>query len=240
MKPKYIAALALATALILPAGAQAHVSLHPNTIPAGAFVTLNVRVPGEQEGAFAYKIDMLLPHGFTEVATQNVPGWSVKEITAKLAKPVQTDDGPVSEEVSRIVWTGDRSKLGRLDDGTFIQFPLSIAIPASIAGRSLAFKTLEYYSNGQVVRWIGSTSAPYPAPTVNITAPGGAIEDVAGGEAGPPPGATPSSQSAPPAAAKASGNESTGLEVGALVLGALGLLTGLVAITLARRAPGDA
>ncbi len=39
--------------LALPAAAQAHISLHPDTIPAGAFVTLDVRVPGEQEGAYA-------------------------------------------------------------------------------------------------------------------------------------------------------------------------------------------
>ena len=72
------ATLATMTALVAPAAAQGHISLHPNTIPAGAFVTLDVRVPGEQAGAYAYKIDMLVPPGFTEIDTQNVPGWSVR------------------------------------------------------------------------------------------------------------------------------------------------------------------
>ncbi len=243
MKRIAVAVLAIG-ALVLPAAAQAHISLHPNTIPAGAFVTLDVRVPGEQEGAYAYKVDMLIPPGFTEIDTQNVPGWSVKEIVVKPATPIQTPEGPVDEEVSQIVWSGDRSKLGRLENGSFIQFPLSIAMPSDIAGQSLAFKTVQYYSNGKVVHWIGPPSAEYPAPTVNITAKGGVIEDVAGGEAGPTPGETPAGQSAAvtPAstnsnlAASTSGGASKGLAITALVLGALGLIAGVGGLLSARRA----
>jgi uncharacterized protein YcnI len=225
-------------ALLLPAIARAHISLHPNTIPAGAFVTLDVRVPGEQQGAYAYKVDMLIPPGFTEIDTQNVPGWSVREIVSKPAKPIQTDEGPVDEEVSQIVWTGDRSQLGRLENGTFIQFPLSIAMPGDLAGQSLAFKTVQYYSNGKVVHWIGPPSAEYPAPTVNITARGGVIEDVAGGEAGPTAGETPTAPGAALTSAHTtgSGGASKGLAIAALVLGALGLLAGLGGLLAGRRA----
>jgi uncharacterized protein YcnI len=238
MRPRTIAALLAAATLTIPGVAQAHISLHPNTIPAGAFVTLDVRVPGEQEGAYAYKIDMLVPPGFTAIDTQNVPGWSVKEVMAKPATPIQTDEGPVDEEVSQIVWTGDRSKLGRLENGTFIQFPLSIAMPANLAGKSLAFKTIQYYSNGKVVHWIGPPSAEFPAPTVNITAKGGVIEEIAGGEAGPVPGQTPTGQSATatPASATSSGGASKGLAIAALVVGALGLIAGIGGLRAARRA----
>ncbi len=215
MRPKIIAAFLALSTLSIPGVAQAHISLHPNTIPAGAFVTLDVRVPGEQAGAYAYEIDMLVPPGFTEIDTQNVPGWSVKKITTKLATPIQTDEGPISEEVSQIIWTGDRSALGRLEDNSFIQFPLSIAMPSDLAGKSLAFKTVQYYSNGKVIHWIGPPNAEYSAPTVNITAKGGLIEEVAGNEAGPTPGQTPAGQatsvapvhtgsSAPPARASRS------------------------------------
>jgi periplasmic copper chaperone A len=238
MRLRTIAALlVMATTLAAPAAAQAHISLHPNTIPAGAFVTLNVRVPGEQEGAYAYKIDMLVPPGFTQIDTQNVPGWSVKEIVVKPATPIQTDEGPVDEEVSQIVWTGDRSKLGRLENGSFIQFPLSIAMPGNLAGQSLAFKTVQSYSNGKVVHWIGSPSAEFPAPTVNITGKGGAIEDVAGGEAGPAPGEVPvaSSAAAAPASASSSGGASKGLAITALVVGALGLIAGIGGLLMTRR-----
>ena len=241
MKARKLAVLLASAALIAPAGAQAHISLHPNTIPAGAFVTLNVRVPGEQEGAYAYKVDMLVPPGFTEVDTQNVPGWSVKEVIVKPATPIQTDEGPVDEEVSRIIWTGDRSKLGRLENGTFIQFPLSITMPSNIAGQSLAFKTVQYYSNGKVIHWIGPPSAEYPAPTINVTAEGGLIEEVAGGEAGPTAGETASTSgtTAAPASTSSTGGASKGLAIVALIVGALGLVAGVGGLLAARRARGS-
>ena len=229
---------ACCAALLMPAAAQAHISLHPNTIPAGAFVTLNVRVPGEQEGAYAYKVDMLMPPRFTEIGTENVPGWSVKEVMVKLAKPIQTDEGRISEEVGQIVWTGDRTKLGRLENGQFIQFPLSIAMPANIAGQSLAFKTIQYYSNGKVIHWIGPPSAEYPAPTINVTARGALVEEVAGGEAGPTTGEVPGAQgSVTPSATTASTSDdaSKGLAIAALIAGALGLLAGLGALVSTRR-----
>ncbi|MGA9284046.1 MAG: YcnI family protein [Solirubrobacteraceae bacterium] len=241
MRYRIIGALIAMAALAVAAAAQAHISLHPNTIPAGAFVTLNVRVPGEQEGAYAYKVDMLVPPGFTEVDTQNVPGWSVKEVIVKPATPIQTDEGPVDEEVSQIIWTGDHSKLGRLENGTFIQFPLSIAMPSDIAGQSLAFKTVQYYSNGKVIHWIGPPSAEYPAPTINVTAKGGLIEEVAGGEAGPTAGETASTPgtTAAPASTSSTGGASKGLAIVALIVGALGLVAGVGGLLAARRARGS-
>ena len=225
-KSMLIAALAV---LAIPATAQAHVSLHPNTIPAGAFATLNLRVPGEEENAYAYKIVTEVPPGFTEIDTQQVPGWTVKETMKKLATPIQTDDGPVSEEVSEITWTGDRSTLGRIDNGFFMQFPLSIAMPDDISGKSLAFKTLEYYSNGKTARWIGSPDADFPAPTINGTAKGGVIQDVAGGEAGPAAGQTGATT------ATASSSNSKTLAIIALIVGALGLILGGAALATSRR-----
>jgi uncharacterized protein YcnI len=237
MRPKIIPALVAVAVLGIPGVAQAHISLHPNTIPAGAFVTLDVRVPGEQAGAYAYEIDMQVPPGFTEIDTQNVPGWSVKEIMVKLPKPIQTGEGPISEEVSQIIWTGDRSALGRLEDNSFIQFPLSIAMPSDLAGQSLAFKTVQYYSNGKVIHWIGPPSAEYPAPTVNITAKGGLVEEVAGNEAGPTPGQTPAGQATAPApvSAGSSSGASKGLAITALVVGILGLIAGVGGLLTARR-----
>jgi uncharacterized protein len=238
-RPRVLAAVALAGGLALPASAGAHVSLHPNTVPAGAFVTLDVRVPGEEQGAYAYKVDMLMPPGFTDVAVENVPDWTIKEITTTLKTPIQTDDGPISQEVSEIVWTGDRSTLGRLDNGTFIQFPLSIAMPDNIAGQSLAFKTLEYYSNGVIARWIGPPSAAYPSPTINVTAKGGVIEDVAGGEAGPTPGQVPTAAggAATTGAGQKSQGSGNGLAIAALIVGILALVCGLAALATVRRRP---
>src|SRR5580693_4243166 len=126
MKTKKLPVLLALGALVVPAGAQAHISLHPNTIPAGAFVTLDVRVPGEQEGAYVKKVDMLFPPGFTGVDYENVSGWSTKVIESKLATPIKEDGGTIDTEVSQIVWTWV-GPLGKVNNGQFIQFPLSLA-----------------------------------------------------------------------------------------------------------------
>jgi periplasmic copper chaperone A len=216
--------LVTAAALVAPAAASAHISLHPNEIPAGAFVTVNVRVPGEQPGAYAYKVIMQMPPGFTDVDVENIPGWTAKEIITSLKKPLQTPDGPVNQVVSEVIWTGDHSTLGRLENGYFVQFPLDITIPSNLDGHSLTFKTVEYYSNGQNAYWIGPPSANYPAPTINITKAGGVIEDVAGNEAGPTPGFQPTGQQT--AAAPASGSSNT-VAIIALIVAAAALLVGV-------------
>jgi uncharacterized protein YcnI len=211
--------LATSAALALPAVAGAHISLHPNEIPAGAFVTVDVRVPGEQPGAFADKVVMQMPPGFTDVDVENIPGWTARETITTLKRPLQTPDGPVDQVVSEITWTGDRSALGRLDNGYFVQFPLDMTMPSNLAGHSLTFKTVEYYSNGQNAYWIGPPSATFPAPTINVTRAGGVIEDVAGNEAGPTPGFVPTGQ-----ATTASAGGSDTLAIVAVVLAALALL----------------
>jgi uncharacterized protein YcnI len=227
-------ALATGAALALPAAAAAHVSLHPNEIPAGAFVTIDVRVPGEQPGAYAYKVAMQMPPGFTDVDVANIPGWSAKETITTLKKPLQTADGAIDQVVSEITWTGDRSTLGRLDNGYFVQFPIDVTIPANLAGHSLTFKTVEFYSNGQNAYWIGPPSATYPAPTINITKAGGVIEDVAGNEAGPTPGFVATGQAAVVPKSPAASNT---LGIVAVILAALALL--LSAAGLRRRRAGS-
>jgi uncharacterized protein YcnI len=237
MKAKKIAALLGAGALLAPAGAQAHISLHPNTIPAGAFATLDVRVPGEQEGAYATKVAMQFPAGFTGVGTSNVPGWNIKVIETKLATPIKAGSETIDTEVSQVVWTW-AGPLGKVNNGQFINFPLSIAMPEHVAGQSLLFPAVETYSNGQVVHWIESgLTSEHPAPRINMTAPGGVIQDVAGHEAGPAPGQTGASPSTTTnvAVVKPSSGASKGLGITALILGALGLIAGLGALASSRR-----
>jgi len=237
MKAKKIAVLLGTGALLVPATAQAHISLHPNTVPAGAFATLDVRVPGEQEGAYATKVAMHFPSGFTGVDTANVPGWNVKVIETKLATPIKEGPETIDTEVSQVVWTWT-GPLGKVNDGQFIDFPLSIAMPEHVAGKSLLFPAVESYRNGQVVHWIESgLTSEHPAPRINMTAPGGVIQDVAGHEAGPAPGQTSSSQPSTTSVAvvKPSSGASKGLGIAALILGALGLIAGLGALVSSRR-----
>lgn len=236
---KKLAVLLAAGALLAPATAQAHISLHPNTIPAGAFATLDVRVPGEQEGAYVKKVDVLFPQGFTGVDYENVAGWSTKVIESKLATPIKEDGETIDTEVSQIVWTWT-GPLGKVNNGQFIDFPLSLAIPENAAGKALEFRAVQTYSNGQVVHWIEpSLTAEHPSPRINVTAKGGVIEDIAGDEAGPAArqraGSPATSTPAPVASKLSSSGASKGLGILALIVGALGLIVGLGALAASRR-----
>jgi uncharacterized protein YcnI len=228
---------ATASMLALPAAASAHVSLHPNVLPAGDFPTVSIRVPNETDNARTVRVDVKIPPGFTAFEPQAVPGWTVKLVQTKLAKPIKTDDGLVTEEVSEASFIADKGK-GTLP-GYIENFPVAFSVPGK-SGDTLTFKTVPTYSNGQVVRWIGTPDSEQPAPTVNVGPKDGATYDLAG-DAGPPAGqvAPPSSEAGSKAAAtpattttvvKKSGGASKGLAITALIVGALGLIVGLVSL----------
>jgi uncharacterized protein len=221
MRTSLLAGTALAAALLLtPAAAQAHVLVFPDTAPAGGELRLDVRVPNERDDAATTKVDVQLPPGFAEADYQPVPGWNVKVTHVKLDPPVQTDDGPINEGVGRITWTA-KSAADGIPVGGFQDFGLEVLIPGK-AGSTLTFKALQTYSNGTVVRWIGAKDSDTPAPTVRVTA--------ASGGAAAAPAAT-----ATPAAQAADDGSSNGLALTALIVGALGLITGVVGLFAARR-----
>ena len=226
--------LAATAALAAPAAAQAHISIHPNAVPAGAFATLTFRVPNETDNANVTKLQVQMPPGFTDVSAAAPPGWSFSVKTRKLAAPVKTPDGTVTSEVSEIDFSG-----GKVPPGQFGQFPISVVIPGA-AGSVLTFKSVQTYSNGQVDSWIGPPSADKPAPTIDVTAKGGVLQDVAGGEAGPPatlPAATGAQATSVNATkvVKTTSGASKGLGIAALALAILGVILGAVA--LLRRRP---
>jgi uncharacterized protein len=211
--------LVAGAALVLAPAAFAHVTIQPDEVPAGGFVRLDVRVPNEQEKANTVKVDLQLPPGFVEASYEPVPGWTVQVKTRKLAQPVQTDDGPVSEEVGEIVWTAQGDQSG-IAPGQFVDFPLSVQIPGK-AGDTLTFKALQTYSNGDVVRWIGPPDSDEPAPRVTVTA------------------AATGDQQAAAAPAESSSDDSNTTEWLALGFGIAGLAAGLAALglVLVRRRP---
>jgi uncharacterized protein YcnI len=218
----------LLLALAVPAVAQAHVSLHPNTLPAGSFPTIDLRVPSEEPNANTTKVAVQFPPGFLDVLTGYMPGWTARKITEKLATPVKTDEGTITEQVREVVWSG-----GKIPPESFLDFPISTTIPDTTTGKSLAFKTLQTYSNGKVVRWIGPADADQPAPTVIVTPKGGVLQDVAGTEAGP--GTAKAAQTSASSADKGSSSKkaSKGLGVAALAIAIVALLAGIGALVLA-------
>src|SRR4051812_12733441 len=217
MRPILLSAALAAAALAVPATAGAHVTVQPDHAAAGGFARLDVRVPTERDDASTTKVDLQLPDGFAEASFEPVPGWGIKVSKAKLAEPIKTDDGEVTEEVKRITWTADSTAQG-IPPGAFQDFGLSVQVPGK-AGDALTFKALQTYSDGQVVRWIGPAGSETPAPVVKVTG-------------APAAAATPAA--AAPAASSDGGGSDT-LAIVALVVGALGLAVGAVALAAGRR-----
>jgi uncharacterized protein YcnI len=178
MSTRLTLAAAVAAALAAPSAAFAHVTVHPNSIPSGGFTVLTIRVPNEIDNARTKRVDVKLPNGFISVSYQPVPGWSVQIKTTKLAKPVVNDDGVrVTSQVSRVIFTS-RTGLGK---DQYMDFPLSVAVPAAKPGSTLTFKALQTYSNGKIVRWIGSPSTDNPAPQVLVASKGSPARDYPAG-----------------------------------------------------------
>lgn len=111
MKPLIAAAVA---ALALPATAPAHVTVDPREAPAGGFATLDVRVPNEHADKSTVKVDLRLPDGVYFLWYRKVPGWKVKLTRKPLDTPIDFGGVPVSEHITRIVWTGKRKRGGTI------------------------------------------------------------------------------------------------------------------------------
>jgi uncharacterized protein YcnI len=230
VKTLMMTAAVAAVVLMSVTDAYAHVTLHPNAVPAGSYAVVDVRVPNEMDNANTTKVDLQLPDGFTSASWAAVPGWHVKVRTEKLATPIQGEHGTIDSQVKEIIWTADAS--GAIPPGSFQQFPLSLAMP-STPGTDLTFKALQTYSNGQVVRWIGPPSSEHPAPIVHVTAAGGLVQDTTG--TAPPP-----SSSAAASPASSDDGTSKTLSIIAIVIAAVALVGGGGAVLVARgRRPGS-
>ena len=166
--------LALATgavgSLLMGGTAWAHVTVSPDSAPKASDAVLVFQVPNEEDNASTVQVEVAFPADkpIAGASVQPVPGWTAQVTTAPVTKPIKTDEGTVSEAVSKIVWTG-----GAIMPGQFEQFPISVGLPDSTG--PLVFKALQTYSDGNVVRWIevpaaGGAEPDHPAPTVQLTA----------------------------------------------------------------------
>jgi uncharacterized protein YcnI len=106
------------------------------------------------------KLEVTFPadHPIPFVSVQPTPGWTWSAEKVSLAKPIKAEGGSITEAVSKITWTG-----GQIKPGEFQLFTVS-AGPLPTNTKSLEFKALQTYSNGEVVRWIESTPKGGPEP----------------------------------------------------------------------------
>lgn len=219
-----LAALAVsgAASILLAQAAQAHVTVNSTDAVRGGYTVLTFRVPNETDGASTTKLTVALPtdHPIASISVQPHPGWSFTTRTTTLDPPVTTDDGKVTEAISRITWTAD-SAASAIKPGEFDEFKISAGPLPDVD--SLTFPTLQTYSDGDVVKWVerpapGSTAEPeHPAPTLELAAASGGDE-------------SPGTLSAAPGVD--SDAASTGAAATGIVLGVVGILLGAGALVL--------
>ncbi len=187
-----LAVLTAAALITAAASASAHVTVHSDQGVAGATdAAITFRVPNEEANAQTTKIQVVFPtgHPLIGVLIKNHPGWIADVQTAKLPTPVTTDDGPVSDAVSRVTWTG-----GVITGDNYDDFEVSAGqLPKDVS--DLTFKAIQTYSNGDVVSWIDTASpgAPepdHPAPVLHLVPAGSATAAGQDNSAGPSVSAT--------------------------------------------------
>ncbi|WP_225844950.1 YcnI family protein [Streptomyces sp. HPF1205] len=236
-----VAALAGSAVLLTAVPAFAHVTVQPDTAAKGSYSTVDFKIPNEEDSASTVKIEVFLPtdHPIASVSLQPVPGWTAQVATSKLATPLKTDDGTVTQAVSKITWSG-----GKIGPGQFQQFPVSFGPLPDDTG-ALSFKTLQTYDNGDIVRWIdlpqaGQPEPEHPAPTLTLTA---AAPTGTNGAPGSPAGAPAADAKGPrqAAAGPSSGGTDTTDDT-ARALGIAGIVAGLLGVGFGvfagrRRAP---
>jgi len=206
-----------AVVLALAAPAAAHVTVNPSNAVQGGFTKLTFRVPNEEDSAVTNKVEVNLPADapIPSISVKPVDGWTVAVTKSKLATPLKDDDGnEITEAVSKIVWTATGPGI---QPGQFQEFDVSAGpLPDT---DQVVFKTLQTYSNGDIVRWIdeakpGQTEPEHPAPTLKLTK--------GGGDDGSTSAAAPSSGGSGSGAA-------VGLGIAGLLFGLAGLAVGVLA-----------
>ncbi|HZQ88133.1 MAG TPA: YcnI family protein [Acidimicrobiales bacterium] len=237
-------AAGIVAGMALPA--SAHVTLHSSeATQGGSDALVSIRVPNEEDNATTTTLEVDFPADtpLIGVLVQPTPGWQFQVTTSKLPTPVTTDDGTISDYVSKVVWSGGSIPVGGYQD-------FNIDVSSLPKAASVELKALQTYSNGDIVRWIDAPAAagqpdpPHPAPVLQL-AP--AAADSGAPASSPATSASSPAISAPAPARSAAGTAKTSdvngaktLSVVAIVIGALGLLGGAAALMARRRSVSPA
>ncbi|GAA1519028.1 YcnI family protein [Dactylosporangium maewongense] len=214
-------AAAAAAALAFPAAASAHVTVNPNTATQGGYTKVTFRVPNERDDASTTKLEIALPTDkpIASVSLKPLQGWTAVAETSKLATPIKTDDGELTDAVSKITWTASAG--AEIKPHQFQEFDVSLGpLPTT---DQIVFKALQTYSTGEIVRWIdepaAGAEAEHPAPVLKLTKKSDAAA---------------SGASAAPATSVAAKNDDGGSGDGtAIGLGIAGLVAGLAGLVVA-------
>jgi len=218
-------------ALLVPAApASAHVTITPSSTAAGAHATLEVSVGHGCAGSPTTEITIQLPEEITSVTPTRNALWEVEKAMEAVEPPIEDGHGnEVVERVASVSYTTDSP----LPEGFRDVFELSVTLPDS-PGTILVFPIVQRCEEGESA-WTqvpeegqSAEDLEQPAPAFTLTA----AED-SGHDAAATTAAATDAADEPDAADDAGGT--SGLAVGALGAGLLGVMLGAAALLLHRR-----
>lgn len=154
-------------ALAAPLAASAHVGIDPNQSDPGTYPLITFKVPTESATATTTKIELTLPQDtpFGFVSYTPVEGWTTELVKETLPEPVVTDDGEVTEAVTKVIWTAQPGS--ELTEEQYGLFPLVLG-PVPDTG-SVVLAVDQTYSDGTVVSWSETgADAEFPAPVLYV------------------------------------------------------------------------
>jgi uncharacterized protein YcnI len=214
---------------VLAAPAFAHVTVSaPGATRGGIDQEITFRVPVEKNvNTVGLKVALPTNTPIASVQVQAMPGWTHTEKSTKLATPIHTDDGDITEAVSEIDWTAQPGQ--GLKPEEFGAFTIIAGLLPDAP--TLTFKAIQTYADGSSVAWIeipapGSKIEPeHPAPVLTL----------AGVSTSTNAATATATVAAKPAAANASNTGPVVLSIIALVLAAAALGLGVVSRARGRR-----
>jgi uncharacterized protein YcnI len=140
---------AVAGAALLAAPASAHVTISPTSSRPADLQQYRLLVPNEESDRDTIGIDVQLPAGVDAALAQTEAGWR--------AQVVRRNGRP------RLI----RYSGGRIPPDGYFAFHVIVRNPVKTG--PVAFKTLQRYSRGEIVRWIGAEGSDEPSPRVALS-----------------------------------------------------------------------
>ncbi len=235
-------ASALAGAVLavgLPTAAWAHVGVTGSSTAAGSSTLLTFAFSHGCDDSPTTTVAIQIPEGINAVAPTVNPGWTIEKVMAKLDAPVTDAHGnELTERVAQVVYTAKEPIPTGLRDA----FVLSLTLPADAAGRTLAFPTVQSCVVGENA-WVeipaegqDAHDLDAPAPVLTVT------ESVDTGHGHGDTASPTADHGHDETTDEPAGHQPAGanagrdpLVVASLVVGALGLVTGGIALARGRK-----
>jgi uncharacterized protein YcnI len=161
--------MSIVAVLATAASALAHVEVTPARITVGIPVRLELRVENERSTAATRKVVVRLPVNLAVLRFAPKIGWSRSVTPQRLPRPVRVTGRTIRTRVAIVTWTATSAR-ARFGPGEGLGAFGFNAVAWANGTSVLAFPTVQTYTNGEAVYWIGPPGSDEPAARVVLAA----------------------------------------------------------------------